>query len=167
MKYGFCLNHPNKLARNAKRLCDTCTRERHERSAESKGLTVKNKEYGIDNTSRYKFQKQSEKVLQKNPIAFKKTKIKHRSDKNKELVKQELLVFKKIWESRPYFCEWCGTPITVFNPINYHHIKTKGAFPELRLVESNIVKICAECHIKEHGFNPRKNDKENINTNKD
>jgi hypothetical protein len=114
---------------NAKGLCPIGAKERHERSAESKGMTIKH--------------------------LGKKTAIKQRTDRNKELVKLELLMFKKIWETRPHFCEWCKTPITVFSPINYHHIKTKGAHPELRLEETNIVKICAECHIKEHGFKPK------------
>lgn len=50
MKYGYCLNHPNTYAVNAKKLCGVCTKERHEKSAESKGLTVKKKYDGTDNT---------------------------------------------------------------------------------------------------------------------
>ena len=41
MKYGYCLNHPNTYAVNAKKLCAVCTKERHERSAESKNMVVK------------------------------------------------------------------------------------------------------------------------------
>jgi len=91
-------------------------------------------------------------------IDFKKAKIKHRSEKGKEIIKQELLLFQKIFNERPPWCEWCKASITVFSPMNYHHLRTKGSHPELRLVESNIVKICSECHLKEHGFKPRKND---------
>lgn len=86
---------------------------------------------------------------------FKTPKIKHRSEKGKEIVKAELLLFQKIFKERPPFCEWCKASITVFSPMNYHHLRPKGSHPELRLVESNIVKICAECHLKEHGFKPR------------
>jgi len=73
---------------------------------------------------------------------------------SKDIKAKELLLFKKIYNERPPYCEWCKTPIEVFHIINYHHLKTKGAHPELRLEESNIVKICAQCHIKEHSFKP-------------
>ena len=46
MKYGYCLNHPQTYAINAKKLCGVCTKARHEKSAESKGLTVKKKDDG-------------------------------------------------------------------------------------------------------------------------
>ncbi len=42
MKYGYCLNHPKTYAINAKKLCSVCTKERHERSAASKGILTKN-----------------------------------------------------------------------------------------------------------------------------
>jgi len=44
MNYGYCLNHPNTHAVNAKKLCGVCTKARHEKSAESKGFTIKNKD---------------------------------------------------------------------------------------------------------------------------
>lgn len=62
----------------------------------------------------------------------------------------ELMLFKKIYESRPHFCEWCNKPINGFSIMNYHHIKPKSTHPELRLDENNIVKICDKCHIKTH-----------------
>ena len=43
MKYGYCLNHQNTYAVNAKKLCGVCTKERHNRSAESKNMVVKKK----------------------------------------------------------------------------------------------------------------------------
>lgn len=136
MKYGFCTNHPKVYSQNSRQLCTECTREKHRQSAESKGFTVKEKSNEF-NTN------------------FKTPKIKHRSEKGKEIVKAELLLFQKIFKERPPFCEWCKASITVFSPMNYHHLRPKGSHPELRLVESNIVKICAECHLKEHGFKPR------------
>jgi len=46
VKYVYCLNHPKTRAINAKELCAVCTKERHEKSAKSKGFTVKKKEDG-------------------------------------------------------------------------------------------------------------------------
>lgn len=62
----------------------------------------------------------------------------------------ELSLFKEIWQERDPWCEWCGESIIEFNVSNYHHIKPKSKFPELRLEKSNIVKICFGCHFKEH-----------------
>lgn len=168
MKYGYCLNHPKTYAVNSRKLCSVCTKERHKQVAESKGFTVKEKsnEFNIErrrttelrsiqNTNAYDGGKQRE-VPKAKPFSFKKAKIKYRSEKGKQIVQAELLLFQKIFNERPPECEWCQYPITVFSPINYHHLKTKGSHPELRLVESNIVKICANCHLKEHSFQPRK-----------
>lgn len=41
---GSSLNHPNTHAVNAKKLCGVCTKARHEKSAESKGFTIKKKD---------------------------------------------------------------------------------------------------------------------------
>lgn len=46
MKYGYCTNHSTRFAVNAKKLCTECTRERHRKSAESKGFTIKEKSNG-------------------------------------------------------------------------------------------------------------------------
>lgn len=62
----------------------------------------------------------------------------------------ELILFKEIYEEREPWCEWCGAGISEFSVANYHHIKPKSKFPELRLVKSNIVKICFNCHFKTH-----------------
>ena len=174
MKYGHCKNHPAIYAQNSRGLCAECTREKHRQSAESKGLIIKQKNdnrgnktaiHAVDNglqepnqriwtNQRQYAENEAEndkpkKDATKNTIGRTKSKIKHRSKKG-----AELLLFKKIFNERPPFCEWCGTSITVYSPCNYHHIKTKGSHPELRLVESNIVKICVECHLKVHSFRP-------------
>lgn len=167
MKYGYCKNHPKIYAQNSRQLCAECTREKHKQSAESKGFTVKEKS-NVFNTTRRRtpelrsVQEPSEfnrgrqgEMPEKKSFNFKTSKIKHRSEKGKEIVKQEFLLFQKIFNERPPWCEWCKASITVFSPMNYHHLRTKGSHPELRLVESNIVKICDECHMKEHGFKPK------------
>lgn len=163
MKYGYCTNHSKRFAVNAKKLCTECTRERHRKSAESKGFTIKeksNEHRGIESniyTRNTRSQDPNEPFQSSQRFNKKKAyKINNRSEKGKATIKAELLLFQKIFQERDPKCEWCKAPITVFSPINYHHLKTKGSHPELRLVESNIVKICDECHMKEHGFNPRK-----------
>ena len=106
MKYGYCLNHPNTYAVNAKKLCAGCTKERHERSAESKNMVVKKKstekeiekDNGINTTRRRATELRSlqescernerpqGKVQEKRQTTFNKTKIKSISkDKAKEL----------------------------------------------------------------------------------
>lgn len=158
MKHGFCKNHPKIYAQNSRGLCGECTREKHRQSAESKGFTIKEKRNDNNGIQKQKWRTIPSGLAENaTPVSFAKTnsKIKHRSEKGKEIVKAELLLFQKIFNERPPKCEWCGTSIKVFNPCNYHHVRTKGSHPELRLVESNIVKICVECHLKEHSFRPR------------
>ena len=59
-------------------------------------------------------------------------------------------LFEEIWKERPPYCEWCGEGIYEFSVANYHHIKNKNMYPELRLIKENIVKICFTCHRKAH-----------------
>jgi hypothetical protein len=165
-RYGYCICHNTMSSLNAKGLCPIGAKERHEKSAESKGLTIKKKGNDINRSiENYIRESSSNRLLEETtkttPTNKEKAKIKYRSDKGKELAKQELLLFQKLFQERSSSCEYCGTEITVFNPTNYHHVRTKGSHPELRLVESNIVKICVECHLKEHGFKPRKNGNKN------
>lgn len=56
-------------------------------------------------------------------------------------------LFLSIWLKRPHKCENCCTylgeePKTFY----FSHIKSKGAYPELRLVEENIEILCLNCH---------------------
>lgn len=163
MRYGYCLNHPKKIARNAKRLCDYCTAERHKKAAESKGLIIKEKtndkrrkeDYSdIPRLNASDRRSQLSMEVQKK-ATNKKTKINHRSEKNKDIIKQELGIFNEIWNERPRICKICQRVLTVFNPILFHHLRTKGSHPELRLEKSNIVLLCDQCHMGEHGFKPK------------
>lgn len=165
MKYGYCLNHPNKVARNSKRLCDTCTKERHERAAASKGIITKSakskieedefdntrgrttKLRSIQNADAFDGGQQGE-ICQTQKAASKKTKINPRSEKNKAIVAQELLMFKQIWEERPHFCEVSGKPIRFFHPACFSHVLAKGAYPKFRLYKKNIVLCLYEWHHK-------------------
>lgn len=68
----------------------------------------------------------------------------------------ELALFKEIWAERPHICTHCGKVLLEpLKPIYFSHIKSKGAFPELRLVKSNIELVCPECH-QEYEFGRRK-----------
>jgi hypothetical protein len=62
----------------------------------------------------------------------------------------ELAMFKEIYDERPKVCELCGKKIHEFNHSNFHHIKPKGKYPELRLVKINIQFICFTCHYNIH-----------------
>lgn len=61
----------------------------------------------------------------------------------------EKRLFIEIWNERPHVCSHCGKklpeqPLVTF----FSHIKSKGAYPELRLCKSNIEIVCTECHYK-------------------
>lgn len=168
MKYGYCKNHSAIYAVNAKGLCQECTAERHAKAAESKGLTIKkktndtiiewrrrNESYsGLPSPDTRGRSSQLSLEVQKS-VTSKKKHLKHRSEKNKELVRKELGVFNEIWNERPRFCKICERVLTVFNPILFHHLRTKGSSPELRLEKSNIVLLCDSCHMGEHSFKPK------------
>lgn len=158
-----CKNGCNAPTINAKQECENCVSLRlhgktvSERKQESiikwktkaNGKRNKGKMDDVEKTTLPAF------GVEKLPSFKPKKQIARRSEKNKELVKLELLVFQKIYNERAPYCEWCGTPITVFSPMNYHHLRTKGARPDLRLEPSNIVKICYACHQKEHSLKPK------------
>lgn len=59
----------------------------------------------------------------------------------------EKQMFEEIWAERPHICVKCGDPLPEpLRPIYFSHIKSKGAFPELRLVKENIELCCPQCH---------------------
>ena len=70
-------------------------------------------------------------------------------------------LFKRIWETRPHVCEHCHKPLDLPRVHYFAHIKGKGAYPELRLEESNIKLMCYDfinpsnsCHyLYDNGVN--------------
>jgi len=62
----------------------------------------------------------------------------------------EANLFKEIWNERPHACEMCGVMIREANVINFHHVRTKAAYPELRLDKTNILILCKDCHNLQH-----------------
>lgn len=56
-------------------------------------------------------------------------------------------LFAEIWKERPHVCTHCGTELPEpARSYYFSHIKSKGAFPELRLEKSNIELTCLKCH---------------------
>ena len=70
-----------------------------------------------------------------------------RSKPKKHKKTGELAMFTEIWSERSHYCvkcfKWLGNDL---KPIFFSHIKSKGAYPELRLDKSNIELLCANCH---------------------
>lgn len=81
----------------------------------------------------------------------------HPNKHNKRRKTGELALFKEIWGERSHICTHCGKVLLEpLKPAYFSHIKSKGAFPNLRLEKSNIELVCMECHQK-YEFGIRKN----------
>ena len=162
MKYGYCLNHPNTYAVNAKKLCAVCTKERHERSAESKNMVVKKKstekeiekDNGINTTRRRATELRSlqescernerpqGKVQEKRQTTFNKTKIKSISkDKAKELNILSEIKNSKI-KVQGKECELCGK----VGEVDLFHIISVGD-KKHSTNEKNLLLSCRFCHL--------------------
>lgn len=69
--------------------------------------------------------------------------------KRKRKATGEKDLFLEIWNERPHICsnkncqKYLGE-----EPLAYYfaHIKSKGAYPELRLEKSNLALLCWRCH---------------------
>ena len=135
-KFGTCIQckRENKSI-NSKQICSECTfRNNHQGKSQQEVY--------------YERQKEKEKTQPKKIYQIKSKPIKQKLKKptgEKEL-------FLEIWNERPHYCTnpECRTylgeePMTYF----FSHIKSKGAYPELRLVKSNIELLCFDCHFRE------------------
>jgi 5-methylcytosine-specific restriction endonuclease McrA len=59
----------------------------------------------------------------------------------------EAALFKAIWFSRPHYCTNCNEFLGhEAKSWFFSHIKSKGAYPELRLDPANIQLLCLTCH---------------------
>ena len=72
--------------------------------------------------------------------------------KPKKGVTGELELFKSIWNERPHISEISGLPIQRFDPTSFHHILTKGAYPEARLDKDNIIIVTRGEHNALHSY---------------
>lgn len=97
------------------------------------------------------------KRLHKGMSKFQWKLMKGNSKKVKRKPTGELEMFKDIWSERPHICVKCGKYLAEMNVRYFSHIKSKGAFPELRLDKNNIEILCVDCHYKyEFGSDGRK-----------
>lgn len=60
--------------------------------------------------------------------------------------KGELALFMSIWATRPHRCQISGEPIKNFDIRCFSHVLSKGAFPNFRLYDKNIVLKSPEMH---------------------
>jgi len=162
MKYGYCLNHPNTYAVNAKKLCAVCTKERHERCAESKNMVVKKKstekeiekDNGINTTRRRAIELRSiqescernerphGKVQKERQATFNKNKIKSISkDKTTELRRLAEIKKSKILVEGSY-CAMCGKQ----GDVDLFHIIGVGD-KKHSTNTINLILSCRFCHL--------------------
>lgn len=90
-----------------------------------------------------------EKVEKKKAYVIRRTPIRSKRKRTGEME-----VFKEIASEREHQCEVqdCGKWIEELSPENFHHDKTKGAHPELRLNKANIKIVCFDCHYTIHNI---------------
>lgn len=155
-KLKKCINCEKEKIIFSKGRCESCSRSEYNKTRiETNRDLPKQKSWNIDPSVGKKSSTNSRKTAGGGrPICVPNslpTKHRYKPLKtNKKKSTGELKIFLEIWEERDSWCEWCGTPIIEFNVANYHHIKPKSRFPELRLDKTNIVKICFKCHFNEH-----------------
>lgn len=158
-RYGLCICHDKLRSLNAKGLCSIGSREAREKSAESKGLTVKKKEdveankryLGVD--LRHKLPIRgirqfldgvaiaNNKEPKKNQVAFKKTQIKPISkDKAAELRILAKIKKRKI-SLQGKKCELCGTS----GEVDLFHIIGVGN-KKFATNPINLLLSCRQCH---------------------
>jgi hypothetical protein len=143
-RYGNCVCHNRYSSLNAKGLCPEGARERHKKSAESKGFKVK--EYGIDRNTKTEAIQDKEFSFEGNGVkgetTFKKAKI-NRVSENKAKENAELARLKKakILELGEK-CEMCPRhgSVDLFHIIGVGD-KTHATNPK------NLLLSCRWCHL--------------------
>lgn len=77
------------------------------------------------------------------------------SDKRKEVLKKDEVVYEQVFNSKPHKCEECGDKLPskfrdengmVIARFQYSHVLSKGAFPEYRHRVFNFNRLCLNCH---------------------
>jgi hypothetical protein len=154
MKYGYCINHPTRYAVNAKCLCAECTKERHKKSAESKGFTIKEKDNGFDITrgratelrgiqEPYGFDTgQQGEIRQTQKVAFKKTKIKPVSKEKQDEISRLGNIKRQKIEVHGKTCEMCGK----HGEVDLFHIIGVGD-KKHSTNPVNLTLACRWCHL--------------------
>lgn len=70
--------------------------------------------------------------------------------KPKKGLNEDLAIFKEVWKERPHVSELSGTSLPMFDIWSFHHVLTKGAYPEYRHVKENIVLLTRTEHRTVH-----------------
>lgn len=85
------------------------------------------------------------------------TKRKKEKKKSKSTGTKEYKAFRaKILKRDNYKCTQCGSE----NELEVHHIKEKCNYPELLMVEDNVITLCKECHAKTDNYLCKKHKEE-------
>jgi len=117
--------------------CNQCNEEKL--IANSRGVCIDctyQNNHGGKTKAEVQKERQKGKVQKKKPI--KKTTRKSTGERD---------LFVEIWNERPHYCENCKESLGGEPKVHYFsHIKSKGAYPSLRLVKSNIELLCLQCH---------------------
>jgi hypothetical protein len=123
--------------------CDSCNKDG---VLIVRGWTTRNKKECIDCARKSEWNK----ILSKPKMEKKPRKpVKVITEKQKQKFKDDAAVNRRIWGLRPHVCEECGSPLPkVPKKVYFSHLLSKGAHPELRFDDNNIVLHCEDCHQK-------------------
>lgn len=72
-------------------------------------------------------------------------------DKSKQFVDKDTSFYNELWRENLHICSICNCDLGgTWKNWNFHHLKPKAKFPELRYDKDNVVLICLTCHSNEH-----------------
>lgn len=72
-------------------------------------------------------------------------------EKQKQFVDKDFAFYSEIWKENLHICSICNCDLGAnWNKWNFHHIKLKSKFPELRYDKNNVVLVCLQCHSSFH-----------------
>ncbi len=138
-----------------KAICNQCDEEKWINN--KKGICIDctyKKNHNGKTPQQVQYEKQKQRP--KKQYELKRSTIKYKRKKTGE---KEL--FLEIWNERPHICSnpECKKHLgDEPNAFFFSHIKSKGAYPELRLCKDNIELLCVECHQSyEFGIRKRRN----------
>lgn len=102
------------------------------------------------NSEEYKiFKEEDDKLIKEEELKYRKP-IPKISQKKKERIKKEWSeadLFREIWWEREHICEICWKFIPEPRPECFSHVLSKGRYPALRYMKSNVSIVCnSDCH---------------------
>ena len=142
-RYGYCICHNKMSSLNAKGLCQTGAKERHEKSAESKGLTIKKIYNGVCITERKGRMEGCNRICgSKEKIIKQKTKIKPISKDKATEIKLLSEIKKQKIQKIGRKCEICDK----HGEVDLFHIIGVGD-KKHSTNENNLLLSCRLCHL--------------------